>query len=216
MGKQALEIIGDRFLAREYFPDETEFQKAVSKLERDFRKRYLGYEIEVEDLKRGVFITIRDSPQTAARRKVVEKLFLELTENVPDWRLAPSNSTAKQLEMCCDEAFKKVHFKQIWNYIQHHPEGLKLKAVEISDGLWFKLILFEIYGIKKLNSNFYDWNDKIIFDVSDDALIAKLTDIEHLLKVRRNKFFCTIDKCYFFKRIVEIRDFLELLEKTGF
>lgn len=215
MAKEKMKVIGDRFLARDYFLNEDEFQKAVEEVEQKFRKNYIGYEIEVEDLKRGVFIAFKDSPQTAERREVIEKLFSELKEYVPNWRTAPQNSTARELEQYYDAIFaEKISFDNVWAYIKHHPEGLKLKQSEVPTGLWFALILFGIDGIRRFG--LWEFTDKKIFDVSDDKTDKKLSSIEKLLKLRTNCLIFHMKREYFFWRIVEIRDFLELLEKTDF
>lgn len=226
MANEKMKMIGDRFIVREHYANEEEFQKAVSKVEQDFRKRYFGYQVEAEDVKLGVLILIRDSPQTAERRKVIEKLFSEL-KDVPNWRTFSKNITAEELEQCYDAIFaKKVNFDYVWNYIQEKKEGLQLteyevlkkglllKETEVLTGLWFPLILFGIYGRERFE--FWDWSDKTIFDVSDDKTTQKLESIEELMKLRRNGLLTNVRKQYFFERIVEIRDFLGLLEKTDF
>lgn len=150
----------------------------------------------------------------AERRKLIKELFYQLNEYVPSWRRSLKDMTAKELEEFYNKAFEEVNFENIWNYIQHNKEGLQLKRCEVLDGLWFALILFGIYGREKFG--YADWNDKKIFDVSDDEIDKKLTSIEDLLKIRQNGLVFNQRKDYFFKRIVEIREVLELLEKTGF
>lgn len=157
--------------------------------------------------------------RVAERRKVVEDLFQQLLEKVPTCRIAQKNRTAKQLEEFYNRAFEKVNYDNVLNYIQQNKGGLQLKKDEIPDGLWFALILYGIYGRKNFTTTMdviFGWNDKMIFDLSDNETNQELTSIEKLLKAKPNSMLFHMEKEKFFRRIVEIREFLCLLEKTGF